>query len=78
MSNFVLEAKKRDLLKKEASKRYRKEGFIPANMYGQGQNVNFLIKKDAFEKISSKISKRSAGGTRIPFSFLVHCSGLNL
>ena len=26
-------------------------------MYGQGQNVNFLIKKDAFEKISSKISR---------------------
>ena len=50
MSNFVLEAKKRDLLKKEASKKYRKEGFIPANMYGQGENVNFLIKKDAFEK----------------------------
>ncbi len=57
MSNFVLEAKKRDLLKKEASKKYRKEGFIPANMYGQGENVNFLIKKDAFEKISSKISR---------------------
>lgn len=57
MSNFVLEAKKRDLLKKEASKKYRKEGFIPANMYGQGQNVNFLIKKDAFEKVSSKISR---------------------
>ena len=57
MSNFVLEAKKRDLLKKEASKKYRKEGFIPANMYGQGENLNFLIKKDDFEKISSKISR---------------------
>lgn len=57
MSNFVLEAKKREFLKKEASKKYRKEGFIPANMYGQGQNINFLIKKDAFEKISTKISR---------------------
>ncbi|MCH5149939.1 MAG: 50S ribosomal protein L25 [Spirochaetales bacterium] len=57
MSNFVLEAKKRDLLKKEASKKYRKEGFIPANIYGQGENVNILIKKDAFEKITPKVSR---------------------
>ncbi len=57
MSNFVLEAKKRDLLKKEASKKYRKEGFIPANIYGQGENVNILIKKDAFERITSKVSR---------------------
>ena len=27
---------------------------------------------------SSKISKRSGGGTKTPSAFLVHCSGLNL
>ena len=41
--NFVLEAKKRELLKKEASKRYRKEGLIPAVMYGHKENANILI-----------------------------------
>ncbi|HQB62650.1 MAG TPA: 50S ribosomal protein L25, partial [Spirochaetota bacterium] len=31
---ILLEAKKRENTKKEACKRYRKEGFIPAVIYG--------------------------------------------
>ena len=55
--NFVLEAKKRELLKKEASKRYRKEGLIPAVMYGHKENANILIDNRVFSKMYSKLTR---------------------
>ena len=55
--SFVLEAKKRDLLKKEASKRYRKEGQIPAVMYGHKENANILIDNKVFSKMYSKLTR---------------------
>lgn len=55
--SFVLEAKKRDLLKKEACKRYRKSGLIPAVMYGHKDNVNILIENRVFSKMYSKLTR---------------------
>lgn len=55
--SFVLEAKKRDLLKKEASKRYRKAGMIPAVMYGYKENANVLIDNKVFSKMYSKLTR---------------------
>ena len=58
MSDFVLEAQKRDGLKKEASKKYRKNGFSRCYV-GQGTNSNFLINKHAFNKIYPKLTRAS-------------------
>ncbi|HBD92881.1 MAG: hypothetical protein A2015_13685 [Spirochaetes bacterium GWF1_31_7] len=57
MSEFVLEATKRELLKKEASKRYRRDGFIPSIIYGQGKNTNILITSRSFMKMYPKLTK---------------------
>ncbi len=57
MSEFVLEATKRELLKKEASKRYRRDGFIPSIIYGQGKNSNILITSRSFMKMYPKLTK---------------------
>jgi large subunit ribosomal protein L25 len=57
MSELVLEAVSRDGLKKEASKRYRREGLIPSVVYGQGKNTNILIKSQAFRKMYPKLTK---------------------
>lgn len=57
MSEFVLEATKRELLKKEASKRYRREGLIPSIIYGQGKNYNILINERIFNKMYPKLTK---------------------
>lgn len=59
MSEFILEAKTRDKLRKEASKKYRKAGYIPAVMYGQGDNKNILIENKAFSKMAAKLSRAS-------------------
>ncbi len=55
--SFVLEAKKRDLLKKEACKRYRRAGQIPAVMYGHKENANILIDNRVFSKMYSKLTR---------------------
>jgi len=52
-----LEAMPRELLKKEASKRYRREGLIPSIIYGQGKNTNILIKSHAFKKMHAKLTR---------------------
>ncbi len=57
MNSFVLEAKKRDKTGKESSKKYRKEGYIPAVVYGQGNNINILINNNTFRKMYSKLTK---------------------
>jgi large subunit ribosomal protein L25 len=57
MSEIILEAMPRENLKKEASKRYRREGFIPSVIYGQGKNTNILVKRNAFDKLHSKLTR---------------------
>jgi len=57
MEAVLLEAKIRDNFGKGPSKKYRKEGFIPSTIYGQGSNINILIKKNVFNKLSHKITK---------------------
>ena len=58
MSSFVLEAELRDKTKKEACGRYRREGKIPAVMYGgEGGNTNILIDYRVFSNMYSKLTK---------------------
>lgn len=57
MSSFVLEAKVREKTGKESAKKYRKKGYIPAVVYGQGKNLNILIDNNVFKKIYSKLTK---------------------
>ena len=57
MSVITLEAKKRDGLKKEASKRLRRDGFIPSVIYGQGENRNIMIDSKIFGKLAPKLTK---------------------
>lgn len=54
---FVLEAKKREKVKKEACKKYRKEGLIPAVMYGYKENVNVLIDYKIFNRMYHKLTR---------------------
>jgi len=57
MSSFVLDAKLRDKTGKEACKKYRKEGYIPSIIYGQGENINILINGHTFKKIYPKLTR---------------------
>ncbi|OHD11111.1 MAG: hypothetical protein A2086_01890 [Spirochaetes bacterium GWD1_27_9] len=57
MGELVLQAKLRELTKKEACGRYRRDGFIPAVIYGQGKNVNILIHNLDFIKAYPKLSR---------------------
>ncbi len=58
MSNFVIEAQLRDKTKKEACGRYRREGKIPAVVYGgEGENTNILIDYRTFSNMYSKLTK---------------------
>jgi large subunit ribosomal protein L25 len=57
MQEIILEAAKRDNIKKEACKKYREEGFIPSVIYGQGKNTNILIKSTVFKKLYPKLTK---------------------
>lgn len=57
METFVIEATKREQTKKEANKRYRRDGLIPSIIYGQGRNINILIDNKKFYKMSSKLTK---------------------
>jgi large subunit ribosomal protein L25 len=57
MQGIKLEAKKRDLTKKEASKRYRREGLVPSVLYGQGNNINILIDSKIFNKLAQSLTK---------------------
>ena len=53
----------------------------PRGLNGSGTELDpckTIGKPGSLLDTSSKMSKRSGGGTRIPFSFLVHCSGVNL
>ncbi|HOE99952.1 MAG TPA: 50S ribosomal protein L25 [Spirochaetota bacterium] len=54
---ILLEAKKRENTKKEACKRYRKEGFIPAVIYGAEENKNILINSLSFSRLYPKLTK---------------------
>lgn len=54
---MLLEAKKRENTKKEACKRYRKEGFIPAVIYGVEENKNILISALSFSKLYPKLTR---------------------
>jgi large subunit ribosomal protein L25 len=51
MPELVLEAMPRESIKKEACKKYRKEGLIPSIIYGQGKNTNILVKSTMFRKL---------------------------
>ena len=57
MEMITLEAATRNELKKEASKRYRRQGQIPSIIYGQGKNTNILIDSRNFRKIYPKLTK---------------------
>lgn len=57
MSSFVLDAKLRDKTGKESSKKYRREGYIPSIIYGQGKNTNILINEHSFRKMYSKLTR---------------------
>ena len=57
MSEISLEVMKRDGTKKEACKKYRKEGLIPSVIYGQGKNTNILIKSALFGKLYPHITR---------------------
>jgi len=57
MSSFVLEAKIREKTGKEYSKKYRKQGYIPAVIYGQNKNTNILISSHNFRKIYPKLTR---------------------
>ncbi len=57
MDAVLLDAKFRNNFKKEASKRYRKEGLLPAIIYGQGNNINILLDGKVFNKLSNNLTK---------------------
>ena len=56
MSELVLEQEERDT-GKEVCGRYRKDGFIPSVVYGQGKNINILVSRHAFKKIYPKLTR---------------------
>jgi large subunit ribosomal protein L25 len=57
MSEILLEALARENTKKSASKKYRREGFIPSIIYGQGKNTNILINNHSFKKLYPKLTR---------------------
>lgn len=57
MEAIVIEAKVRKETKKEASKKYRREGFIPSVLYGQENNINLLIDSKTFMKLYPHLTK---------------------
>ncbi|HOV13553.1 MAG TPA: 50S ribosomal protein L25 [Spirochaetota bacterium] len=57
MSELILEAKTRENTGKEVCGRYRKEGYIPSIMYGQGTNLNILVSGHAFKKMYPKLTR---------------------
>jgi large subunit ribosomal protein L25 len=57
MEAVLIDAKLRDKTKKEACKRYRKEGLIPSIIYGQGNNINILIDSKKFTKVSNNLTR---------------------
>lgn len=57
METAKLTAKKRTEIGKEYAKRYRREGFIPSIIYGQGQNINILVNQKDFNKLTHHITK---------------------
>lgn len=46
MKEYALSATKRDVLGKREMKKLRKEGLIPANIYGGEDHINITVKKD--------------------------------
>ncbi len=57
MAEFVLEVTKREQFRKEASKRYRRSGMIPACIYGQEDNKNVLVNSRDFNRMYPKLTK---------------------
>ena len=53
-SQYTLSAVKRENLGKRASKRYRRDNLVPAEIYGSKENKSVLI--DAFELNNSERS----------------------
>ena len=46
MKEYALSATKRDVLGKREMKKLRKEGLVPANIYGGEDHLNLTVKKD--------------------------------
>lgn len=59
MDQVALKTEKREEFGKEAAKRYRTEGLVPAVIYGKGQeNVSFTIKENELIKCLNTEAKR--------------------
>jgi large subunit ribosomal protein L25 len=59
MAEHVLDIKKRDTIGKEAAKKIRQQGYIPAVLYGHKGNKNLLVNAHDFEYIFEEIGEHS-------------------
>jgi len=57
MAIIELEVMKREQTRKEACKKYRREGLIPAILYGQENNEKFLVNSKVFAKLYPRLNK---------------------
>ena len=57
MALVEIKAQKRDKFKKGPSRQYRRDGLIPAIVYGQEENKNILINNKDFVKLSANLTK---------------------
>lgn len=60
MEKLKLNAEIREKTGKSATRNYKKQGLIPAVMYGQGKNVNLLIKDTDFQSIYPNLTRSIA------------------